>query len=260
MSALVTGICLLMIVYMVYRIIVLLKRNKANKKLIDLVNSFNDEQAFFAKCEQLTGVADPEMAAKAFVIQFWGAVRAKKYDLAAQALERLKIGDLLPAKEKDAVRMNEDSFFYLYLVCPNMLYADHQEVLMKQLQEKMLPVQEAMKNELCRAIGEADAKYYAHQGDLGASFYAKVQDGEYDGYQYSKGLISLYKLVVSAMQARIYLDQGTMDGYQALAEDLREFAKYPLGERWLKQLNVPVPPEAEKKPEEDKDGKDSKAE
>ena len=106
MSALVTGICLLMIVYMVYRIIVLLKRNKANKKLISLVNSFNDEQAFFAKCEQLTGVADPEMAAKAFVIQFWGAVRAKKYDLAAQALERLKIGDLLPAKEKDAVRMH----------------------------------------------------------------------------------------------------------------------------------------------------------
>ena len=105
MSALVTGICLLMIVYMVYRIIVLLKRNKANKKLISLVNSFNDEQAFFAKCEELTGVADPEMAAKAFVIQFWGAVRAKKYDLAAQALERLKIGDLLPAKEKDAVRM-----------------------------------------------------------------------------------------------------------------------------------------------------------
>ena len=51
MSALVTGICLLMIVYMVYRIIVLLKRNK------QLAEALND---------MLLAKPTPEQRANAF--------------------------------------------------------------------------------------------------------------------------------------------------------------------------------------------------
>ena len=87
-------------------------------------------------------------------------------------------------------------------------------------------------------LSKENEKFYKNEDDLGKSFYEKVLNGEYSEYKYSKQLIGLYKNIISAMLAAIYKKEDNTEKFKEILLDVREFAKTPLGDRWIKELGL----------------------
>ena len=245
-AMLINFVCIVLIVVMGLQIFKLSKRNKKNKKLIKVVDHMHEEDEFFSACSELIEtINDREFEAKGRVLQLWGAVLYNKEELFHSTLQELNLEDLIlhDAKnpKKNGIDFNEDSFFYLYLACPNRLFYMNRMDLIDELWDKMDTVDEDLKNYLVCEIGKQNRMFYKADMSTCTDFYQKVLDGNYSEYKYSKQLIGLYKDVITCMLARVYQDQENKEKYDELSADLKEFNKSRLGDRFIKELNLSVP-------------------
>lgn len=256
MSTLINIMLYAVIVVMLINILRANKGQQKRKALIDCVNSIKDQDVFFTKVDAVleANQENPEIAAKARVLKLWGIAIHKKYEMFEEVLDAIDLKAMIAVKKDvESIEMNEDSFFYLYLGIPNILYMDHRNDLRKKLLEKTNSLGEGMDQQLVHAISMEINKYYENEGDRGLAFYEKVLDGNYGEYTYSKTMIGLYKSIVNAMAARIYLDQGETEKYQAAEGMVKDFSRSGVGKRWLDSIDLQVPEEPEENDSEEKD-------
>ncbi len=255
-AMLINLVCIVLIVVMGLQILKLSKRNKKNKKLIKVVDQMHDEDTFFRSCsEMIETIKDKEFEAKGRVLQLWGSVLYNKEELFHSTLEQLNLDDLILRDEKNpkknGIDFNEDSFFYLYLACPNRLFYMNRMDLMDELWEKLDTADDDLKNYLVCEIGKQDRLFYKGDRTGCTEFYKKVLDGNYSEFKYSKQLIGLYKDVITCMLARVYQEQNDTAEYEELIPDLKEFNKSRLGDRYIQELNLSIP--EDKKEDSEKD-------
>lgn len=244
-----------LMVYLMFRMFRLSKRNKKNQQLIKMVNTIEDE-AFFDNCDDyINTIQDTVFENKARIIKLWGMTYKHTYYGFEQLLEDINI-DCLFNPKTGGIAENEDSFFYMYLAIPNMLYADNEIERKAMVFEKLAPYTDRLNSELSKVIGLCCEKYYQNEGDRGEEFYKKVIDGDYGGYKYSKSLIGLYKMICNAMLIKICSERGEdISEYDGL---FRSFAQTGVGKRWCKAIDLELP--AEEEPEEPADEPEPDAE
>jgi len=233
------------VIYMVFNILRNSKVQKRRQVLVECVNSIKEKDIFFEKVNAIIAAngEDTNLLNKAYVIKLWGMAYHSEYEEFDDTLELLNVDALLTAKKNNKVSIgqNEDSFFYLYLGIPNILYRDHREDLLDLMIEKMQPVNSVLSNQLVYALSVEVNKFYKKEDDLGAAFYQKLLDGNYAEYSYAKSMIGLYKSIANATAARIYLDQNDTAKYQETEGLLKDFSLNGVGSRWLETLNIVLP-------------------
>ncbi|MCI5774525.1 MAG: hypothetical protein MR210_08190 [Erysipelotrichaceae bacterium] len=228
------------IVYMLYNIFLLSKRNNKNRRLIALFDYFENEEVFFKTCDEfINSVQDAEFKVKGNVLKLWGACYYKHEEMIKPIIEQIDIEKLIYKKGKlDGLEINEDSIFYLCIACPNILYANKNEEDLRYLHDFVMKYADALQERFAFAIGNNAYLYYIGSEDKGKAFFEKVYAGEYGEYRYSKQLILLFKNVCLAHLARLYLDENNDKGYQELLSELQEFNKSKIGKRYLEELDI----------------------
>lgn len=228
------------IIYMLYNIFMLSKRNNKNRRLIALFDYFDNEDVFFKTCDEfINGINDEEFKVKGYILKLWGACFYQHYDMIDDILHNIDINKFVYKKGKiDGLEINEDSIFYLCIACNNILYANGNMEQLNKLHDFVKLYADALKDQLPYAIGEQAYRYYNDIDDKGKTFFVKVLNGEYSEYRYSKQLILLFKNICTTHLARIYLDEDDKEGYQSLLNDLQEFNKSKLGKRYIQELKI----------------------
>lgn len=236
----------LFISYFLIKIVLASKRTKKNKKLIETVRAIDQEVLFFHHVEDMINtVKDEEFIEKAKVLKLWGFAIYQRYDEFDALLPTLRPEVLI---HKNSIELNEDSFFYLYIAIGNILFNQNQlerRLALVQFMEKY-PLQD----QLCYQIGEHLEKYYQQQEDLGLGFFQQILDGEYEGVQYSRTMIGLYKSICNAMMAKIYQMQGDWVKYEECVPMLEQFKQVHIGQRWIKGLQLEEKPIEESQDEQ----------
>ena len=229
-----------MMIYMIFRIISLNSVNRRNKGLIDIVNSVNDKENFFTRIsDAIENAEDATYAAKARVLKLWGMAYHDEFFGFEKTLEELNPDDLLKVNKDGSTSIGqEDSFFYLYLGIPNILYMNKQDEYRKMLREKVSAYDEKLSNQIVKALGESCDRYYDGQDDRGQTFFQRLLEGDYAEYVYAKSLIGLYKSIAETMLARIYKDIGDEEKFEGTLEGLRYFSTSGIGARWIKAMDL----------------------
>ncbi len=229
-----------LILYMTFRLITLQKRSKKNTKLVQAVQSVEDEIHFYELVDDIIANNESEeFQNKARVVKLWGMTYHKHFQNFQETLDSIELAKLMTTKNGAvSIETDEDSFFYLYLAIPNLLHSAGRDDLRVKLDEKMESVKDTLSNQLVKNIGDAISLYYDQKEDCGLQFYEKVLNGEYGDYTYTKSLIGMYKAIVNAQAARLYKDAGNTEAFDGTKEFLQEFAQTNLGVRWLKTLDL----------------------
>lgn len=231
------------------------QQNKA-KYLTQLLNSVNNEEKFYAVANEAEEKEKrKEFLEKCRVIRLWADSYYQKDEDFKEYIEKVDIPSLLD--KKGTIKGNEDAFFYFYLNIPHFLYMNGKEELIALLNEKMSAI--PAEGTLLKAISDANVKFYKKEDDLGKEFYETVLNGNYEDYSYNKELIGLYKNIITVMLSVIYKNENNEEKYNDLVEYMRNFAKIPMGERWLKSLNIELPEPVEE-PEENEEDSENKTE
>ena len=247
--------------YMLYRIFMLTGRQKSNRKMLEILDQFDDEQRFFESADQFIETGkDAEFVQKVSVLRLWGDTFYEKDEDFKKHLEELNIDTLLnPDGKKKGFSQNEDSFFYLYMAIPNRLNYRKAEGFRKLLDEKLAACDEANAKVLLKKIYEENKKYYENTDDRGRAFMESFLEGEYGGYKYSKQLIGLYKNCEEALLAKMYEEENNTERLEECMEEIKTFGtKTRLGIRWLKEVGLSYPEEPEE--DEDTDAEEDEAE
>lgn len=242
--------------YSIYRLFTASRRNSKGKELISIVSNVNHKDEFMEQIDELISTCgDPVYENKARVIKLWGQAYHKDYADFASTAESLMVNELIQVSKKGekTITENEDSFFYLCLGIPNLLYADDATDCVKILQEKIRPYEDVLADKLVAALGNANRDFCEKQNDQGVAFFQKLLEGDYAEYKYSKGLIGLYKMIANAMLAKYYENEGTLAEHPETKDLLDQFTKTGLGERWLKAIDLKVAAETEEGESSDTD-------
>ncbi len=225
--------------YLIVKMVHMAKRNTRNKRMLAVLDKFHDEQAFYQAADAfLNSEKDNEYSSKTRILRLWADIR---YEHDEEFFKDLEALDLTPIVNEKTIQLNEDSLFYMFLAIPNRLYYRKRMDLLEPLDDKLKEIDEKTASLLVRKISEENRKYYNHIGDLGKEFYTKVLIGDYGQYFYSKHLIAMYKRIVATMLARIALDEGNQEEFNAQLSFLEVFETSPLGERWLMELGIELP-------------------
>lgn len=231
-------------IFLIIRIIMMQRRTKKNQELIEAVQSVNDEDVFFDKIDtlikHLEDKKEEEFIVKAKIVKLWGLVYHNKFDEFEKLLPEIDANKLIVQKEGKPVdiELNEDSFFYLYIAIPEMLEAKNRTDLRKKLEAKTAEYDSLLNMHLVKAISYSLRKYYNHEGDRGLSFYEKVLSGDYGEYTYAKSLIGMYKSILNAQAAKLYLEKNDQEKFNNCMELLRDFKETSVGLRWLNDLGL----------------------
>lgn len=240
MSYIVILVCGAFVIYMLYNIFMLSKRNKKNKRLIALFDYFENEDVYFKTCDEfINGINDDEFKVKGYVLKLWGACFYKHYEMIDDILNNIDINKFVYKKSKlDGLEINEDSIFYLCIACNNVLYAYNELEQINKIHEFINKYDDILKDQLVYAIGEQNYHFYMNIDDRGKTFYEKVLNGEYSEYKYSRQLILLFKNICTTHLASLYLSENNNEKYLELENDLREFNNSKLGKRYIAELNI----------------------
>lgn len=224
-----------LIAMVIFQILGIRMQSKRSSNLTNLMNSFDDEAKFFELAEQVEQEEkNAEYLQKCRVVHLWGAAYYHKDEDFKKTLDSL---DLTVLTSKDGkIAINEDAFFYLYLIIPHFLYTENKLEQAQLLNDKLSTVHAS--DTLVYTLSKENEKFYKNEEDLGQGFYEKVLNGEYSEYKYSKQLIGLYKNIISTMLAAIYKKQNDTAKFNEILSDVREFDKTPLGNRWIKELGL----------------------
>ncbi len=226
-----------LIAMVIFQILGIRMQSKKSSHLTNLINNFNDEDKFFELAEQTESEEkNNEYLQKCRVIHLWGAAYYSHNDDFKNILDKI---DLSALTGKDgSISINEDAFFYLYLIIPHFLYTSNHLEQVNLLEDKLKDVNAS--NTFIYKLSNENKKYYLNEEDLGKTFYEDVLEGNYSGYKYSKELIGLYKNIISSMLLAIYKKENNTEKYDDLVPSVRDFTKTPLGDRWVKELELDV--------------------
>lgn len=215
------------------RIFSMSARNTNTKIIVNAVQKVFDRDEFYSYVDtQLANMKSKEFRNKMLVIKLWGEVYHNDFDKYPETLQEIDVGKVLQDdKGRSTITENEDALFYLYLAIPNALYGKDRDDLRKLLAEKMQPYHEQLKSHMACAIGSACSDYYENTNNKGKEFFERILDGDYEEYDYSKQLISMYKNICSAMLYEEY--SQTNDQRLEEAKSMIEYFRgMGAGERW----------------------------
>ena len=225
------------------KILKLSGRTKENKKMLKILDSFDDRDTFFSSADEFISTEkNQEFVNKVAVLRLWGDAYYERDEEFRTHLQEVNIDGLLnPDGKNRGYEINEDSFFYLYLAIPNRLYYRKRDDLREMLYERMEAYDTANENALLRKICQENMKFYDRKEDFGKQFINSLLEGEYGGFKYSKQLIGLYKHCEEGILAVILKEEGDEEGYQECLNNLDQFAKNTrLGKRWTKELGIEI--------------------
>ena len=230
------------VIFMFFRTMSASKRVKKNKVLIAAMQSIKEEEDFFEKINEVIDSEEGEFKAKAQVIKLWGMAYHQRYAQFANQLDSINIDDLIMQGKNGGISIenDEDSFVYLYLAIPEILYANGRTEERQMLKDKMAPYQDRLSDQVSCALSEAMDRIFENRDDKGLEFCEKLLAGDYGDYSYSKSMIGLYKSIAGAQAAKIYSLRGDSDKYNELLPMLEEFAQSGIGSRWIKGLGLNV--------------------
>lgn len=232
-------VSLAMTLGMIYMILNISKRNKRAKKLIDLVNVFDDKEVFFKEVDNyVSTINNEEFSNKGLIIKLWGLIYYERYDEVLDTAKQIYFIKIVKKTKKGySVELNEDSMYYYLLASMNTLYSVNRLDLMKEL-GNLFNIKNEVKDTLVYAMYESNNKFYFKEDDLGEGFYKAVLDGDYGQYDYSKGLIGLYKNIITSILGRLYIDKERFEDFEGLKEDLINFNKTTIGGRYIQELKL----------------------
>ena len=203
--------------------------NQFNDRIIALEDQFRDKNVeFFQKTQ---------------VLKLWGAANHGRITSFSSVLEKLQPEKLIQHNKGTSIGENEDSFFYLYISIPNILYGQNQLELMEELFQKLSSISEQLSSEMVVQLGLQAKKYYQGQEDFGKSFYQSILEGDYETLTYSKNMISVYKSVCSSLLAKIAQEENDIEGLKAQMETVNHFNTLGVGQRFLNHLSFQMPKE-----------------
>lgn len=237
-----------MMIFLIIRIILLSKIDKKNKRMIDGVQSIDDRDVFFEKMAVLKEEMkdDAIYTEKIKIITLWGMAYHREYDGFLDLLETIDVTKLIRVnKDKMTVAGHEDSFFYLFLSIPNILFRDGKDDLREAVRNKMNTLREILPDELCRNLSDACEKFYQNEDDRGRAFFEKVLEGDYGEFHYSKNMIGVYKSICAVTVGKIYQENGETEKFDEIKDFIISFSKNRLGKRWIEAVKVEVPEEVE---------------
>ena len=244
--------------YMIFRIIQLRKLQKNTNAVIDAIRKIDDEEAFFNHVEeQLTKATDPLTITKLNITKLWGEAIYKRGEDFLKTLDKVDIQSLIAIKNQESsIEANEDSFFYLYLSIPNILFGNKMDKEREALLKKTDSVDSILSNQLVVKLAKSCNQFYDQEGDLGESFYGKVLEGDYGDYKYSKQLISIYKSIANSMLAKVH-EEKQIENNEDIKAMLEEFEQKPVGQRWHKYIDLKVELPEEETEEENNEEEES---
>lgn len=252
-----TIMIIFMIFYMIFSNIGMGKKTAKSKKLNTVLQDMPDKDLIFQELDEMIAEeTDPAFTAKYQVIKVWASIYHNENEMFLENLEKLDIDPLISDGKNNTIMGYEDSFFYLLLAIPNRLFYAKEPELMEKYYEKLEPYKETLKSYLVYALGMAAHKYYQNEDDLGREMYIKLDEGEYGEYKYNKQLIGVYKNIASAFLAGIALQQNNMELYEQQLPYIKSFTTSGLGKRWLKELGIELPEEAEADEEDEADAEE----
>ena len=227
-------------VYCIFRLISMQKDARINKKILRILGAFGDKQAFEeALNQEFSPENTPEYTARLQALRVWGGAYHDDEDMFREGLANMDVSVLLTGDpQRSAEGLNESTFFWLLLFAPNNLYSKNRMDQLSEIYEKMEPYRDQLEHEMVWQLALANKAYYEKSGDLGRAFYERVMEGDYADLHYTKDLIGIYKHIITAMQCRIWLDEGDTEKYEESIGVLDEFRKAPLGKRWLEELGM----------------------
>jgi hypothetical protein len=223
------------------KILKLSGRTKENKKMLKILDSFDDRDTFFSSADEFISTEkNQEFVNKVAVLRLWGDAYYERDEEFRTHLQEVNIDGLLnPDGKNRGYEMNEDSFFYLYLAIPNRLYYRKRDDLRALLCQRMEAYDGINENALLRQIALENRKFYDRKDDFGKRFINSLLEGEYGGFKYSKQLIGLYKHCEEGILAVILKEEGDEEGCEECMNNLSDFAKNTrLGKRWTKELGI----------------------
>jgi len=240
-------------IYMVIRIISLSKSNKKNNKMIKIIRSISDKDYVFEKTDEFLAELPEEdvYQDKVRIIKLWAHCYHGVYEGFSKTLSEIRVNKLFTYKKNGpSIAQNEDSFFYLYLTIPNILYRDGEVENRKLIVAKMDEYEDVLKDQLLVNIAKACNKFYDGEGDLGQAFFEKVLEGEYGEFYYNKQMIGFYKNVCGTMLTKIYEMHGETEKYEEIKYMAETFNKTHLGQRWVKAIGLTIEEPAEETDQE----------
>ncbi|MBW9212510.1 MULTISPECIES: hypothetical protein [Terrabacteria group] len=239
--------------YFIVRIFQTSRKNTKTKGLIEVIRYVDDEATFndkIAILEDQFRDKNVEYFQKTEVLKLWGTLNHGRTGSYTSILENIQVKQLVNYDKGASVGSNEDSFFYLYLSIPNLLYGLNELDLMNELFRKLEPITEQLPSEMVVQLGLQVKKYYQRQEDLGKAFYQSILEGDYETLKYSKNMISVYKSICSSLLAKIAQDENDIVTQDTHAEEIQHFASFSVGQRFLKNLGFRLPKEKEEEKEE----------
>ncbi len=254
MSNILNIVLFMIMFYSFFRLFSASRQNGKGKQLVNIVSNVNHRDEFFEQIDEMIRTCgDPVYENKARVIKLWGKAYHHEYDDFAQTAAELNIDNLTRPNRDGSVSIseNEDSFFYIYMGIPNLLYGNDALDCVKVLQEKAAPYNEKLADQIVCRLGAACTDFCERKNDRGIGFFQKLLDGDYGEFRYSKSLIGLYKMISNAMLAKYYEEEGTLAEHEELNDLLQQFANTGLGQRWLKAIDLKVETETEEPEDED---------
>lgn len=236
-------------IYMIFRMFSMNKGVNRRRKIISVVNQIPDEQAFYEAADQLLREEeDPVIQAKTRVIRLWGMIYHDNTDHFEDELNEIDLEPLFTEKKgRITIEADEDSFFYLLLSTPNMLYGLGRNDLIGKIFDKVSAYDDRLNNQLIKAIADHCRLFYEGKEDLGEAFFRKIDEGDYPGYIYSKQLIGVYKNICDTMLCKILADRG--EDYSDFEIYAESFAKMGIGKRWISVLGLEL--KSEDQPSDD---------
>lgn len=227
-------------IYMIFRMFSMNKGVNRRRKIIYVVNQIQDEAAFYEAADELISSEEDEVIRnKTRIIRLWGTVYHKNLDHFEEDLNEIDLEPLfIDKKGVVTIETDEDSFFYLLLTMPNMLYGLGRNDLRSKVFEKVSQYEDRLNNKLIMAIAEHCNLFYDGKDDLGEEFFRNIDQGEYPGYMYSKQLIGIYKNICDTMLCRILSDRN--EDYSEFEIYAESFAKTGVGKRWIEVLGLNI--------------------
>lgn len=227
-------------IYMIFRMFSMNKGVNRRRKIIFVVNQIQDEAKFYEAADELISSEEDEVIKnKTRIIRLWGTVYHKNLDHFEEDLNEIDLEPLfIDKKGVVTIETDEDSFFYLLLTMPNMLYGLGRDDLRSKVFEKVSQYEDRLNNKLIMAIAEHCNLFYDGKDDLGEEFFRNIDQGEYPGYMYSKQLIGIYKNICDTMLCRILSDRN--EDYSEFEIYAESFAKTGVGKRWIEVLGLNI--------------------
>lgn len=242
MSVILNIVMWVLILYLIIKIIYANQQNKKNKALIETMSNVGNKEIFNQKIyslEKKFQVKNPVFLQKTEVLKMWGLAIYEDYEELMKVLSELK-PDLLLSKKQDqfVLEANEDSFFFLYISIPNILYGNGHKELISPFFEKLCPIIKKTETSMVTQIGLEAKKLYLSEEDKGQKFYQMIINGEYENIKYYKAMIGIYKAICVSLLAKIAKDKNDQEAYANYINQIHCFNLSGACKRFVNNLHL----------------------